>query len=224
MESLELMPARVRITSILKKALMAGEYKSGQELSLTEVAEKLGVSRTPVREAFQALAADGLIELRPNKGAIVKTIDEKFIRDHYEMRILLEGEAAAKAAAKGMDTSELLARLYHIADNFHAIDRSTYMELNQDIHTSIWNAADNQKLTHFLASLWNGPSTGQANSELEHFIQSTQEHIQILTAIKHSDPDTARQAMEQHITRSMDNILNSFRMTREASPSPEAKD
>ena len=49
MESLEMMPARVRITSILKKALLAGEYKSGQELSLTEIAEKLGVSRTPVR-------------------------------------------------------------------------------------------------------------------------------------------------------------------------------
>ena len=46
MESLEMMPARVRITSILKKALLAGEYKSGQELSLTEIAEKLGVSRT----------------------------------------------------------------------------------------------------------------------------------------------------------------------------------
>ncbi len=215
MESLELMPARVRITSILKKALMAGEYKSGQELSLTEIAEKLGVSRTPVREAFQALAAEDLIELRPNKGAIVKTIDEKFIRDHYEMRILLEGAAAAKAAENGMDTSHLLARLYHIADNFHIIDRSNYMELNQDIHTSIWQAADNQKLSRFLASLWNGPSTGQANSELEHFIQSTNEHIQILSAIKKRDSAQARQIMEQHISRSMDNILSSFRLTHQ---------
>ena len=55
MESVELLPARIRITSILKKALFSGEYKSGDELSLTEIAGKLGVSRTPVREAFQAL-------------------------------------------------------------------------------------------------------------------------------------------------------------------------
>ena len=57
MESLELMPARVRITSILKKAIYSGEYKSGEELSLTDVAARLGVSRTPVREAFQPMAS-----------------------------------------------------------------------------------------------------------------------------------------------------------------------
>ena len=79
MESMELLPARVRITAILKKALFSGEYKSGDELSLTDIASKLGVSRTPVREAFQALEAEGLIELRMNKGAIVKPIDEKYI-------------------------------------------------------------------------------------------------------------------------------------------------
>ena len=124
MESLEMMPARVRITSILKKALLAGEYKSGQELSLTEIAEKLGVSRTPVREAFQTLAAEGLIELRMNKGAIVKQIDQKFITDHYEMRILLESEAAVRAARNGMDVSELLARLYHLTDNLSTLDLS----------------------------------------------------------------------------------------------------
>ena len=75
------MPVRVQITAILRKALFSGEYKSGDELSLTETAERLGVSRTPVREAFQTLEAEGLIELRMNRGAIVKTIDEKYITD-----------------------------------------------------------------------------------------------------------------------------------------------
>ena len=146
MESLELMPARVRITSILKKALLAGEYKNGQELSLTEIAERLGVSRTPVREAFQTLAAEGLIELRMNKGAIVKPINQKFITDHYEMRILLESEAVARATRNGLDVSELLTELYHMMDNMDMIDRSYYTELNQRIHMTIWKAADNQKL------------------------------------------------------------------------------
>lgn len=211
MESLEMMPARVRITSILKKALLAGEYKSGQELSLTEVAEKLGVSRTPVREAFQTLAAEGLIELRMNKGAIVKQIDQKFITDHYEMRILLESEAAVRAARRGMDVSELLARLFHVSDNLSTLDRACYTELNQQIHTSIWKAADNQKLYNFLMGLWNGPSIGGANSELEHYVQSTKEHIQMLQYIRDHDAENARKVMEQHITRSMDNILNSYR-------------
>ena len=214
MESLEMMPARVRITSILKKALLAGEYKSGEELSLTEIAEKLGVSRTPVREAFQTLATEGLIELRMNKGAIVKQIDQKFITDHYEMRILLEAEAARRAAVNGMEVSELLTKLYHLSDNISVLDRQYYMELNQVIHTTIWQAADNQKLYNFLMGLWNGPSFGEANSELDHYIQSTKEHIQILQFIREKDAENARQIMEHHITRSMHNILESYQATQ----------
>lgn len=213
MDSLEMMPARVRITSILKKALLAGEYKSGEELSLTAIAEKLGVSRTPVREAFQTLAAEGLIELRMNKGAIVKPIDEKFITDHYEMRMLLEGEAAARAAERGMDVSALLTKLYHLKDNLEVTGRQYYVDLNQELHTSIWKAADNQKLYSFLSGLWNGPSTGQADSEQEHFRKSTDEHIQILQFIRDKRAEESRKLMQQHISRSKDNILLSFRQS-----------
>ena len=83
MEQLSMMPARVRIAAEMRKAIYAGEYKSGDELSLTDVAEKLGISRTPVREAFQELEAEGLITLRMNRGAVVNTIDRKFIRDIF---------------------------------------------------------------------------------------------------------------------------------------------
>lgn len=211
MESLELMPARVRITSILRKAIYSGEYKSGEELSLTEVAGQLGVSRTPVREAFQSLAAEGLITLRMNRGAIVNHIDRKFIKDTFEMRILLEGEAAARAASKGMDVSLLLARLYHMRDNIDAIHQNEYISLNQDIHMNIWNAADNGKLKSFLMEMWNGPSTGHSIAETnEHYQKSTLEHIDILTFIGKGQSEEARTAMASHISRSMDNILRYY--------------
>lgn len=211
MESLELMPVRVRITSILKKAIFSGEYHSGDELSLTEVAARLGVSRTPVREAFQALAAEGLITLRMNKGAVVNTIDRKFIRDNFEMRILLEAEAAARAAANGMDISELLERLYEMRDHFDMMEQRDYETLNQDIHMGIWTAADNQKLKHYLMELWNGPSTGHSIREDSlHYKNSTFEHISILHFIRDRQSEQARRAMVQHISRSMDNILKNF--------------
>lgn len=216
MESLELIPVRIRITSILKKAIFNGEYKSGDELSLTDIAKKLGVSRTPVREAFQALEADGLIELRMNKGAIVKNIDEKFIRNHYEMRILLEGEAAARAAKNGMDVSELLTRLYHFQDNFDAMSVRDYEDLNFDVHSAIWKAADNQKLYDYLANLWNGPSVGKYTSAREHYTQSTKEHIQILIDIRNQDAEAARHDMDIHTRRSMNNILRNLNQTQEA--------
>ena len=208
MESLELMPIRIRITSVLKKAIYSGEYKSGEELSLTEVAQQLGVSRTPVREAFQALASEGLITLRMNKGAIVNKIDAKFIRDNFEMGILLESEAAARAAVNGMETDSLLTRLYHYRDAFDTLTRRDYEELNQDIHISIWNAADNQKLKSYLMGLWNGPSTGHSMPEIaQHYQYSTHEHIAILQHIRDRKAENAREVMALHITRSMENIL-----------------
>jgi len=213
MEQLEMMPTRARITSILKKALLAGEYKSGEELSLTGIATQLGVSRTPVREAFQTLEAEGLIELRLNKGAIVKTIDKKFITDHYEMRILLECEAIRRATLHHMDVSELLTALYHLSDNGRLAACSDFIELNQKIHLSIWKAADNQKLYDYLLNLWNGPSTGKANSEIEHHLKATEEHICMLEFVRSNNAEKASREMEMHITRSMNNILRSFHQT-----------
>ena len=214
METLEMMPARIRITSILRKAIYAGEYKGGDELSLTEIAARLGISRTPVREAFQVLESEGLITLRMNKGAVVNTIDRKFVRDIFEMRILLESEAARKAAENGIDEETLAGltgRLYDLRDHFDSLDVAEYVALNQAIHQAIWRAADNHQLTAYLLELWNGPSVGHGEKAAAHHFQaSTHEHIAILQAIRDRQPDEARKAMNRHITRSMENMLANY--------------
>ena len=216
MNQLSLMPARIRIASELRKAIYAGEYKSGDELSLTDVATQLGISRTPVREAFQELESEGLITLRMNRGAIVNTIDRKFIRDIFEMRRLLESEAVARAANNGMETELLLDRLYHLRDHITEVNRETYELLNQDIHTAIWRAADNHQLMKYLMEIWNGPSVaGTPDEVLEHYRNSTFEHISILQFIRDGMPGEARQAMELHIVRSMANMLAFYPETEE---------
>ena len=70
-------------------------------------------------------------------------IDRKFIQDNFEMRILLESEAATRAARNGMEVSDLLPRLYSMKEKLEETGKAEYEELNQDIHTRIWNAADN---------------------------------------------------------------------------------
>ena len=208
MNPLSLMPARVRIASELRKAIYAGEYQSGDELSLTDTANLLGISRTPVREAFQELESEGLITLRMNRGAIVNKIDRKFIQDIFEMRRLLESEAVSRAAKNGMETEKLLERLYDLRDHISEVSRETYESLNQDIHTAIWNAADNHQLQKYLLEMWNGPSiAGSMKDILEHYRNSTYEHIQILQFIRDGMADEARKAMELHISRSMANML-----------------
>ncbi|MCI1984941.1 MAG: GntR family transcriptional regulator [Lactobacillus sp.] len=209
MQPIKIVPARERITATLRKAILAGEYQSGQELSLTQIASDLGVSRTPVREAFQTLAAEGFIDLRMNKGAIVKNIDEKFVTDHFEMRILLEGEAVYRATNRHYDVSKLLADCQYAADNPQKFSLQDYTALNQQIHTSIWKAADNQRLYELLKNFWNGPSVSDGN-ELTHHLISVQEHIKMLTLMKSGNAKEAREVMTDHIKRSMNNILQSF--------------
>ena len=137
LETLEMMPTRIRIASILRKAILSGEFQEGEELSLTAIANNLGVSRTPVREAFQTLASENLLQLRMNKGAIVKGITVKTIQEHFKMRILLEGEAAARAAMRGFDATHLLEqhrRMLELDGNFST---EQYQSYNQELHTSL---------------------------------------------------------------------------------------
>lgn len=205
------LPIRVEVTSILKKAIYSREYNAGDELSLTDMAEKLGISRTPVREAFQSLAEEGLITLRMNRGAVVNSIDRKFIRDCFEMRILLESEAAGRSAENGMITEDLLTQLYAMSENAGETDREIYERLNEDIHMRLWDTAGNERLKRYLMELWNGPSTGHSIAESsQHYILSTAEHIEILGAVRDRKPEIARQAMTKHITRSMENILKKY--------------
>lgn len=211
MQSLEIMPVRVRLAAILRKSILSGELKNGQELSLTELAEKFNVSRTPVREAFQILEQEGLLKLRMNRGAIVKGIDAKFIQDHFDMRILLEGEAAFRAAERGMDLSSLQQEQSRAEERSQTMDPEEYSKYNQGLHVAIWTAADNQKLYDYLSGLWNGPSIGRSVEPEEHRAKSIQEHGHILRCIARRQAEEARDAMRAHIQRSKNNILESFR-------------
>ena len=200
----------------LQRDILKGKLKNGQKLTEQVICEEYNVSRTPVREAFQELESEGLITLRMNRGAVVNTIDRKFVRDIFEMRRLLEADAVERAAKNGMETECLLERLYDLRDHIAEVSRSAYEMLNQDIHTAIWTAADNHQLQKYLMEIWNGPSVAGAPEDiLEHYRNSTFEHISILQFIRDGMAAEARQAMELHITRSMANMLAFYPDTEE---------
>lgn len=215
MEMIEVMPIRVRITAVLRKALLSGEFKPGQELSLTETAAQLGVSRTPVREAFQSLAAEGLLELRMNRGAIVVGIDEKVIQDHFELRILLETEAVRRAVSRHPDTAELEQLQTWAEENRQTMTEEQYRSYNQMFHDRLWRWADNQKLYGLLSSLWNGPSGGNVGRDPEHERMAIGEHRELLEHMHRGNAEAAGAVMTAHIVRSMNNILRSFRASQE---------
>ncbi len=207
---IKLLPAREQVASVLRKAILSRELKEGEELTLEGTAQMIGVSSTPVREAFQILARDGLIKLRPNKGAIVLGVNEKTIRDHYETRALLEAETAARASEKERDISSIIAA-YELSEKaMKENDTATYSDCNQAFHMGIWEIAGNKKMQDILSSLWNGFSMGHRITEEEYAKISIAEHRQILDALIAHDRELARSRMYRHIIRSMENILTRY--------------
>lgn len=173
---IKLLSAKEQVAAVLRKAILSRDLVEGQEITLEGIARLVGVSSMPVREAFQILAADGLIQVRPNKGAVVLGINEQTIREHYEIRAVLESEAVAKASRPGTDISRI-AQVHYAAEKALADNNSAeYSDLNQAFHMEIWSAAGNEKMKMLLCNMWNGLSMGHKVTEEEYAVISIREH------------------------------------------------
>ena len=184
--------------------------KEGETLALESVASQLNVSITPVREAFQILARDGLIQLRPNKGAIVLGITDTYIKEHYQLRAILESACAELAAAEGVDISGIQNTYVEAEEALKNGDYARYAGLNRDFHSEIWEAAGNTKMANMIAELWNGLSMGNMVTEQEYAKISIEEHGRIMDAIAAGDGERAKKEMYAHIMRSRDDMLTYY--------------
>ncbi len=205
---IKLLPARERVAAELRKAILSSKYKEGDIITLDEISKILGVSVTPVREAFQLLDSDGLIKLRPNKGAIVLGVNEKFVREHFELRLILESEMVRKLCQNDeSDISEILD-IFDTAES--EVGRGiidNYSNLNQAFHMAIWKAADNDRIFNILSSLWNGLSMGMNTTEKDYAINSLAEHKKLVDAIMKREGERAYNIMREHIQRSLNDML-----------------
>lgn len=197
---------------MLRKAILSQEFAEGDELTLEGIASQLQVSNTPVREAFQILARDGLLKLRPNKGALVMGMNEKTIRDHYETRAILEREAAALCCANGADLEAIVNAYEQGARALTEDNAKDYSNCNQSFHMEIWTAAGNEKMKQLLSSMWNGLSMGHKVTAEDYARVSIAEHKRILDALLARDGQAARKLMDAHIHRSMENILTHLKV------------
>ena len=203
--------AKERVASELRKAILSRKMKEGENLSLESVAGQLNVSVTPVREAFQILARDGLIKLRPNKGAIVLGITETYIREHYQLRAILKSACAEIAAGEGVDISGIEDSFETAKEALEKGDFGSYANFNGDFHSEIWAAAGNHKMENMIAELWNGLSMGNMVTEEEYAKVSIQEHGKIIDAIREKNAPKAKKEMYDHIMRSRDDMLTYYK-------------
>ena len=203
--------AKEKVAAELRKAILSRQMQEGEVLSLDSVATQLNVSAMPVREAFQILARDGLIQLRKNKGAVVLGITETYIKEHYQLRAILESSAAALAADPEADISEIESVYEEAAEALLEGNLRQYTDLNRAFHSEIWTAAGNQKMKNMISELWNGLSMGSMVSEEDYAKVSINEHGKILKAIQKHDKEAAQKTMYDHIMRSRDDMLTYYK-------------
>ena len=210
LKPIKLLPARERVASALRKAIISKQINEGEVITLESTAQQLGVSVTPVREAFQILARDGLIDLKQNKGATVLGLNETTIREHYEIRAALESAACVLCCQRKADLSDIRKCLEMADEALEKMDSSSYSNYNQSFHYEIWTAAGNEKLKTMLSEMWNGLSMGLKSTEEEYARNSQEEHRQILAALESGDPKQAGEKMVFHIIRSMNDVLTRY--------------
>lgn len=200
---------RDKVINELRRDILSGNFSPNQELYQDKIADELGVSRMPVREALQILHNEGLVTVRPNKVATVNEISSKFISDHFDLRSLLEQEVARRVCRIGIDC-EPLWELYNKAEV--AIQNNNineYNEYNRQIHQYLWHSADNIQLERILSQLWNTVSAdterpGKMASE------SNDEHKALITALEARDEERACDSARLHVEHGRDRLLTTL--------------
>lgn len=199
----EYLPLRDVVFNTLRQAILKGELEPGERLMEIQLAERLGVSRTPIREAIRKLELEGLVLMIPRKGAEVAKISEKSLRDVLEVRRSLE-ELAIELACQRIDEAGV-AELEAAQDSFIAAikteDTMTMAESDERYHDIIYNATGNSKLIQMLNNL----REQMYRYRLEYIKDASKrqiliiEHDHILKALKNRLIAEARSAIREHI-------------------------
>ena len=198
----------------LEEEILGGKHKRGAALTEMSVSERLGVSRTPVRAALHRLAEEGLVEITPNRGAVVVGVTVDDLIDTYKIRVRLEGLAAAMAAerldeaGKRELTEAVELSEYYVSKG----DTEKLKELDSAFHSIIYAASGNRMLGKILSELHRNIKSYRKLSltvpgRLE---RSIGEHREILGAILAGDAERADVLTRIHIERAMNNIVSAM--------------
>lgn len=202
---------RGRVFHRLRDDILSGKYAEHEELKEMAIGEEMGVSRTPVREAFRQLELEGLIQIIPNKGAYVTGITEKDVKDIYMIRSLLEGlcarwatEHITKEQMEEMEENVYLAEFHAQKGHLEQL-----AELDNRFHDILYEACDSKILEHQLKDFHQyvlrvrKKTLANANRGPK----SNEEHRGIMEAIRSGDAELAERLANRHMINAYDNMV-----------------
>ena len=200
------MRAAERAYSWVRDGILKASLGAGSRLTEQELAEAVGVSRTPIREALRRLHAEGLVHFEPNHGAIVASFESHDAEEIFELRAVLEPLGARRAALRA--TEEELAELRRLAEeqmDESIARRGAHLarigDLNDRFHRLIQQASNSQRLTKALSGILEAPLILRTFQEYTagELRRSADQHLELVHALEARDPDWAHSIMQAHI-------------------------
>ena len=202
-------------TELIRAAIIDGRLEPGRRLKEEELARELGISRTPVREALLVLQTEGLLESAPNRGATVRTYEAADLDDLYQLRALLEGFAARRAAAR--ISAADLDRLRESCERFVALraedDVTDLVRENLSFHNVILEAAGSERLVQMVRKVIELPLVYRSYVwySPEQKLISEHYHRQLTAALTAHDAERAELVMKEHILEARDFLIAQLR-------------
>ncbi len=191
----------VDVANHIRDAILTGRLRPGTRIDQDAIAEELGVSRLPVREALIALDQEGLVETIPRRGSYVQRLERDDIADHYQLFGRVAGLAASRAAAR-IDDAQLaeLERVHGAMGG--AVDAAEQERLNFEFHRIINQAADSRRITSVLLLLTRSLPSRYFEFVPEWPDEAHRQHGEIMAALRARDAQAAQAAMEAHLAAS----------------------
>lgn len=196
------------VTKRLRQVILDGTLKKGDRLIQEEWAEKLNVSRMPIREALTQLQIEGLVEIEPHKGAVVTPITRDNIEEIYYMRSMLEGLAVEKSLPyltkeDKQQLEVLLVGMESLEISDETNDR--YIQLNASFHQTLRRGCPWTRVNKMVETL--GISPIAPNLLKDYYLETQKEHRLIYEAVLREDARELRAAVEYHILRTKNNLI-----------------
>ena len=202
MSALSLAPRALyeEVAELLRQRIFARQLEPGSWIDELRIAEALGISRTPLREALKVLAAEGLVTMKVRRGAYVTEVSEKDLRDVYHLLALLESDAARVVAQNA--STEQMAQINALHQDLEKAthDRDRFFEINEAFHRLLLELADNRWRDQMVADLRKVMKLNRHSSLFKEgrIEQSLAEHRAIVQALTDRQPELAAERMSAH--------------------------
>jgi DNA-binding GntR family transcriptional regulator len=203
------------IYALLKDKIIKGDLQPGQRLSFDEVARQMGVSRTPVKDALNRLAAEGLVVIKSRHGTFVSSPTAQDLSELFDLRLLLEVYAAERYLERRQirdlvtELRTCMNQMAAVCDGERYLDYAAFIDGDQSFHRAIFQACPSERPLRMYESLGVHLQAARAHHvrDVPSARQTMEEHAHILTALEHRELDQVRGALTTHVHNAKTRLL-----------------